>query len=125
VTTTPPCSAGIRAQQALAAGTRITATDVHRCAPAGYREHWYGTCYGLGGSVWTQDFDRAYDIARRIKTGTVWGEPPPAPAPKVPVRGSKQSGIGGVDYGVEGLKGCTQPTVIRILKKAPESTKLA
>jgi hypothetical protein len=45
----------------------------------------------------------------------------------VPVRGSKQSGsgIGGVDYGVEGLKGCTQPTVIRILKKAPESTKLA
>jgi acyl-CoA reductase-like NAD-dependent aldehyde dehydrogenase len=30
------------------------------------------TDFGLGGSVWSSDRDRAYEVAARINAGTVW-----------------------------------------------------
>jgi len=32
------------------------------------------TDFGLGGSVWSSDRDRAFEVAARIDAGMVWGE---------------------------------------------------
>jgi acyl-CoA reductase-like NAD-dependent aldehyde dehydrogenase len=58
--------------------------------------------YGLGGSVWSGDEDRAYAVAKRIETGTVWINEAIYIAPSLPFAGHKDSGIG-VEGGVEGL----------------------
>lgn len=71
--------------------------------------------FGLGGSVWSGDVRRAYAVAQRLDTGTVWINHHLHLHPMVPVGGAKESG-NGVDYGVEGLKQYTQTTVIRIPK---------
>lgn len=68
--------------------------------------------FGLGGSVWSADPDRAYEIAQRMDTGTVWVNHHLHLHPAVPLGGVKESGIG-VDYGVEGMKQYTRATVIR------------
>ena len=39
------------------------------------------TQYGLGAAVWTRDLSRAHKIARRIKAGTVWVNPPCSSTP--------------------------------------------
>ena len=49
--------------------------------------------YGLGGSVWTSDSDRARSVARRIRTGTV-GINGYLPDPAGPWGGVKSSGLG-------------------------------
>jgi len=49
--------------------------------------------YGLGGSVWTSDNDRARSVARRIRTGTV-GINGYLPDPAGPWGGVKASGLG-------------------------------
>src|SRR5262249_49344309 len=49
--------------------------------------------YGLGGSVWTADPDRARRVARRIRTGTV-GLNGYLPDPAGPWGGVKSSGLG-------------------------------
>ena len=49
--------------------------------------------YGLGGSVWTPDQDRARRVARRIRTGTV-GINGYLPDPAGPWGGVKSSGLG-------------------------------
>ena len=41
--------------------------------------------YGLGGAVWTADPERGMDIARQVRTGTVWRQhdvPVRWPAPR-------------------------------------------
>jgi acyl-CoA reductase-like NAD-dependent aldehyde dehydrogenase len=73
------------------------------------------TRFGLGGSVWSGDTERAYELAKRMDTGTVWVNHHLHLHPGVPLGGAKESGIG-VDYGVDGLKEYTQTTVIRIAK---------
>ena len=57
--------------------------------------------YGLAGSVWTQDIDRGYDIAKRVRTGT-YGINWYAFDMGSPFGGFKCSGIGRED-GPEGL----------------------
>jgi acyl-CoA reductase-like NAD-dependent aldehyde dehydrogenase len=57
--------------------------------------------YGLGGSVWSADPDRAMQIARQVKTGTV-GINHYLPDPAAPFGGVKASGIGR-ELGPEGL----------------------
>jgi aldehyde dehydrogenase (NAD+) len=57
--------------------------------------------YGLAGSVWTQDVDRGYDIAKRVRTGT-YGINWYAFDMGSPFGGYKCSGIGRED-GPEGL----------------------
>ncbi|TPG36479.1 aldehyde dehydrogenase [Mycolicibacterium hodleri] len=57
--------------------------------------------YGLGGSVWSSDPDRAANIARRVRSGTV-GVNHYVNDPVAPFGGIKQSGLGR-ELGPEGL----------------------
>jgi succinate-semialdehyde dehydrogenase len=50
--------------------------------------------YGLGGSLWTQDIERAQRIARRLETGGVFINGFPATNARIPVGGVKKSGYG-------------------------------
>mgnify|MGYP003582270115 CR=1 FL=1 len=67
--------------------------------------------YGLAGTVWGTDVNRAIDVASRIQTGTVWVNQHMAIDPSLPFRGAKQSGLGG-ELGEEGLHEYTQATII-------------
>ena len=58
--------------------------------------------YGLGGSVWTQDPDRARDVARQLRSGTV-GHNAFRTDFGIAFGGFKQSGIGR-EGGEEGLR---------------------
>lgn len=58
--------------------------------------------YGLSGAVYTEDIDRGYEIARRIRTGTI-SVNTSAMDFSLPFGGYKQSGIGR-EGGPEGLE---------------------
>lgn len=73
---------------------------------------------GLGGSVWGDNLAEAAQVASKIQTGTVWINQHGAIHPMVPFGGVKESGYG-VEFGLEGLKGVTQPQIISIKKPAP------
>jgi steroid delta-isomerase-like uncharacterized protein len=73
------------------------------------------TEFGLGGSVWSSDPDRAFEVATRINSGTVWVNKHLDTGPDIPHAGAKQSGIG-VEQGREGLKEFTQATIINMAK---------
>jgi len=71
------------------------------------------TEYGLGGSVWSKDEDRAVAIAARIASGTVWINETQHLTPMAAFGGMKQSGLG-VEGGVEGLLEYTNAqTIVR------------
>ena len=69
--------------------------------------------YGLGGSVWSSDKDRAYDLAAQMEAGTVWVNQHLQLMPNVPFGGAKSSGIGR-ELGEEGLAEFTQLQVINV-----------
>ncbi len=71
--------------------------------------------YGLAGSVWGADLERAAAVAERIDSGTVWINSHMGLDPELPFRGAKQSGIG-VEQGQEGLFEYTQARVISVPK---------
>jgi len=71
--------------------------------------------YGLGGSVWSKDPERAYAVANRMNSGTVWVNKHADLAPNIPFGGSGQSGIGS-ELGEEGLAEFTQLQVINIAR---------
>lgn len=73
--------------------------------------------YGLAGSIWAGDVDRAIALAKRIDTGTVWINKHLDLRFDVPFGGAKQSGIGR-EQGLEGLKEFTQTKMISIAKPA-------
>jgi acyl-CoA reductase-like NAD-dependent aldehyde dehydrogenase len=73
------------------------------------------TDYGLGGSVWSSDCDRAFGVAARINSGTVWVNKHLDLGPDTPYAGAKQSGIG-TELGREGLEEFTQATIINMAK---------
>lgn len=73
------------------------------------------TEYGLGGSVWGKDLNKAKSIADRLDTGTVWINEAHVINPHIPFGGHKESGIG-VENGVEGLKEYTNSKTIMIRK---------
>lgn len=52
------------------------------------------TEYGLTAAVWSSDNERAMDVARRIRAGTVWINDHHMLSCEVPFGGFKQSGIG-------------------------------
>jgi acyl-CoA reductase-like NAD-dependent aldehyde dehydrogenase len=62
------------------------------------------TIYGLSGSVWSRNTDRAVEIARRIEAGQVWVNThgPTGTNHLAPYGGVKQSGIGRKS-GIEGI----------------------
>ena len=57
---------------------------------------------GLGGSVWSQDIDKARQVASRLECGSVWINKHGAIQPNAPFGGVKSSGCG-VEFGEEGL----------------------
>ena len=67
--------------------------------------------WGLGGSVWGKDRDRAYELACEMDSGTVWINKHLDFGPNIPFGGAKQSGIG-VEFAEEGLHEFTQLQVI-------------
>jgi acyl-CoA reductase-like NAD-dependent aldehyde dehydrogenase len=71
------------------------------------------TEYGLGGTVWSADPDRALSVARRIDSGTVWINTHMTLEPDVPAGGAKQSGMG-VEMGMEGLAELTQSHIMYV-----------
>jgi aldehyde dehydrogenase (NAD+) len=61
------------------------------------------SCYGLGGTVWGGDVERATAVARRLRTGTVAINGAVWLAPDTPVGGYRQSGLGR-EHGVAGFE---------------------
>jgi acyl-CoA reductase-like NAD-dependent aldehyde dehydrogenase len=73
--------------------------------------------YGLGGSVWSSNLERAHEVATQIASGTVWVNQHLAFGPHIPFGGAKESGIG-VEWGEEGLLEYTAIQVINMSKPA-------
>ena len=71
--------------------------------------------YGLGGTVWGKDLERAFWVAAKIVTGTVWINKFLDVSPDIPYGGAKQSGIG-TELGMEGLEAFTQVKIINMAK---------
>lgn len=69
------------------------------------------TGYGLGGSVWSSNLERAEEVARRIDAGTVWINKHADIAPHIPFGGAKMSGVG-TEFAQEGFAEFSQRTVI-------------
>ncbi|MBB6123625.1 aldehyde dehydrogenase family protein [Sphingobium subterraneum] len=73
---------------------------------------------GLGGSIWSNDVDKARAIGQRLQTGTVWINEMFAFLPNAPFGGHKQSGVG-VEHGMEGLLEFTNTQTMTSRKPAP------
>ena len=69
--------------------------------------------YGLGGGVWSRDNEKAMQVARRLRAGTVWINEWHLISEKAPFGGYKQSGIGR-EFGIEGLKEYTEAKHLHI-----------
>jgi acyl-CoA reductase-like NAD-dependent aldehyde dehydrogenase len=74
-----------------------------------------GTMYGLSGSVWSSNVERAADVAGRLDCGTAWVNQHLAILPSTPFGGAKWSGIG-VENGPWGLLGFTELQTVNIAK---------
>lgn len=71
------------------------------------------TEYGLGGSVWTADVERGFEVASKVQSGTVWVNKALDMPFDVPFRGAKQSGIG-AENGQAGLEEYTQARIVNV-----------
>ncbi|WP_242454761.1 aldehyde dehydrogenase family protein [Bailinhaonella thermotolerans] len=100
-------------------GMRIV--DEEQFGPAlpviGYRtldealERANATHFGLSGSVWSADADRAAEVAAELECGTAWANTHLALHPGQPFGGFKHSGVG-VENGTWGLLGFTEIQVV-------------
>jgi acyl-CoA reductase-like NAD-dependent aldehyde dehydrogenase len=109
----------------LSDGTRIV--DEEQFGPAlpviSYRdvddvvERANATHFGLSGSVWGADSDRAAEVAGRLECGTAWVNTHLALAPQQPFGGFKWSGLG-VENGPWGLAEFTEVQVVHRSKGA-------
>jgi len=71
--------------------------------------------YGLGGSIWAKDSDKAWDLAAGMDSGTVWINKHADLQPHLPFGGAKFSGLGS-ELGEEGLKEFTQVQVLNMAR---------
>ncbi len=71
--------------------------------------------YGLGGSIWSSDLDKAHALAERMDTGTVWINKHAELAPNIPFGGAKFSGLG-TELVEEGLAEFTQLHIINMAR---------
>jgi len=69
--------------------------------------------YGLGGGVWSKDAEKAMNVARQLRTGTVWINEWHLLSERAPFGGYKQSGIGR-EFGIDGLKEYTETKHVHI-----------
>ena len=69
--------------------------------------------YGLAGSVWSSDVERARTVAQRLETGTVWINSAQNLTPYAAFAGHKASGFG-TEQGLDGLLEYTVPKTIHV-----------
>jgi acyl-CoA reductase-like NAD-dependent aldehyde dehydrogenase len=69
--------------------------------------------YGLGGGVWSRDVPRAINVAKRIRTGTVWVNDYHLLSAYAPFGGYKQSGVGR-ELGTWGIREYQQTKYIHV-----------
>jgi acyl-CoA reductase-like NAD-dependent aldehyde dehydrogenase len=69
--------------------------------------------YGLGGSIWAKDPERAWSLAEGMESGSVWVNKHADIQPHLPFGGAKFSGVGS-ELGEEGLKEFTQVQVLNM-----------
>jgi len=81
-----------------------------------------GTMYGLCGSVWGTDLERAAAVSQRLECGVAYVNSHGAHRPSAPVAGVKWSGIG-AEHGLEGLLEYTDPQIL-FQAPAPVATAL-
>ncbi len=74
------------------------------------------THFGLSGSVWSADPDRATELAKRLECGTAWVNQHLALMPFLPFGGAKWSGIG-VENGPWGLLGFTEIQTLNVKRR--------
>jgi acyl-CoA reductase-like NAD-dependent aldehyde dehydrogenase len=72
------------------------------------------TPFGLGGSVWSSNPDRAYALADQMEAGMVWINRHGGAWDHIPFLGSKQSGIGSELGGAQALHEYTQLKIVNI-----------
>jgi acyl-CoA reductase-like NAD-dependent aldehyde dehydrogenase len=78
------------------------------------------TEYGLAGSVWSADIEKARSIAQRIEAGTVWINEIHTFSPHVAFGGHKQSGLG-IENSLDGLAEYTNSQTIVTRMKPPSA----
>ena len=66
-----------------------------------------GVAYGLAASLWTNNLNRAFRMARAVQAGMIWTNTVEYWEPSVPFGGHKQSGLG-EDFGLETFLSYTQ-----------------
>jgi acyl-CoA reductase-like NAD-dependent aldehyde dehydrogenase len=71
------------------------------------------TRFGLCASVWTNDYERGADIAKRIEAGTVWVNHHVGSEADMPFGGFKESGIGR-ELGSMGLASYMEAQVMKV-----------
>ena len=70
---------------------------------------------GLGGSIWSNDLEKAAELAGRLESGSVWVNAHADIQPNAPMGGMKQSGIG-CEFGHWGLAENTDIQMVKISK---------
>jgi aldehyde dehydrogenase (NAD+) len=78
--------------------------------------------YGLSGGVWSRDTRRAIDMAKQLRTGTVWINDWHMINVLAPFGGYKQSGLGR-ELGTYGLKEYTEVKHIHVDQGVPRSER--
>jgi acyl-CoA reductase-like NAD-dependent aldehyde dehydrogenase len=73
--------------------------------------------FGLGGSVWSGDVQKAKALAMRLECGTAWVNTHTTIQPNAPFGGVKESGFG-VEFGRDGLVEYTSIQTVKIMKPA-------
>jgi acyl-CoA reductase-like NAD-dependent aldehyde dehydrogenase len=71
--------------------------------------------YGLGGSIWAKDTERAWSLAEGMESGSVWVNKHADLQPHLPFGGAKFSGVGS-ELGEEGLMEFTQVQVLNMAR---------
>lgn len=71
--------------------------------------------FGLGGSVWSRNVERAKELASQLECGTAWVNDHASIQPDAPFGGVKESGYG-VEFGRYGLEEYTSIQTVKIVK---------
>ena len=72
--------------------------------------------FGLGGSIWSKDLEKAKQLASRLECGTAWVNDHASIQPNAPFGGVKESGYG-VEFGNYGLVEYTSIQTLKMAKR--------